>query len=67
MVSGSYGLPPIRPALLCCREFPSLPFPSLRYVLSSKTVSDHRRKGDAVQQPMIEKQGFETSLAALAS
>ncbi|KWK72996.1 hypothetical protein WM16_18255 [Burkholderia ubonensis] len=42
-------------------------FSSLRYVLLGKTVSDHRCKGDSVQQPMIEKQGFETSLAALAS
>ncbi|WP_060163332.1 hypothetical protein [Burkholderia ubonensis] len=64
MVSGSYGLPPMRPALFCCREFPSLPFATPCW---ARRFSDHRCKGDSVQQPMIEKQSFETSLAALAS
>ncbi|CAN0627379.1 protein of unknown function [Burkholderia multivorans] len=65
VVSGSYGLPPMRPALFCCSEFPA-PLPSLRLVEQDDS-SDHRRKLFSVQHPTLEKQGFGNSLASLTS
>ncbi|WP_124515908.1 hypothetical protein [Burkholderia ubonensis] len=62
--AGRMGCRPYGPRFFAAVN--SLIFPLLRLV-EQDDFSDHRRKGDSVQQPMVEKQGFETSLAALAS
>lgn len=66
MVSGSYGLPPMRPALFVAVDFPSL-F-SLRCVLLGKTAFFRPSgRGGLSLTSDGEKHGFMTSVVGLAS